>query len=108
MVRPLRQSLVPTPSPADHTGVGLAFVLRQRMCSGEPGALVAHARFRPGGGKATSHPYRTQFLPLDDTVLTVVSVSLPIGPASTGPECTATGPLRPGGRGCWRPWEPRS
>ena len=37
-------------------------MLKRRMCSGEPGASIAHARFRPGGGEATPHPSRTQFL----------------------------------------------
>jgi hypothetical protein len=34
-------------------------LVRRRMCSGEPGALIAHAGFRPGGGEVTPHPYRT-------------------------------------------------
>ena len=45
LVGPLRQTLVPTPSTTNHAAVGLTFVLKQRMCSGEPGALIAHARF---------------------------------------------------------------
>jgi len=79
--QPARQTVVPTPPAASDTGVGLTTFRGLRpICSGEPGASIAHAGFRPGGGGVTYRPYRTHGSAVSTSCARVRDDSRPLRP----------------------------